>query len=92
MDKATRNDRLKTLDQNIRRGDSLTEVEEAQLAELEVKGSRIHGRGLSKMGVTDMDGTARANRRLLLRKMMHHSMQLDYQERKQDVNLGLFDA
>lgn len=55
MDCATRHARLKTLITIIKRGDELTEIEKAQLAELEAKGTRVHGRDLSRLNVADMD-------------------------------------
>ena len=54
MDCATRHARLKTLITIIKRGDELTEVEKAQLAELEAKGTRVYGRDLSRINVADM--------------------------------------
>jgi hypothetical protein len=68
MDCATRHDRLRTLKTIIKRGDRVTEIEEAQLAELEAKGTRVHRRDLSRMDVADMDTVTRKSRRAVLRK------------------------
>jgi hypothetical protein len=68
MDCATRHDRLRTLKTIIKRGDEVTEIEKAQLAELEAKGTRVHGRDLSRMNVAEMDTVTRKTRRAVLRK------------------------
>jgi len=71
MDCVTRHDRLRTLKRIIKRGDELTEVEKAQLAELEAKGTRVRGRDLSRINVADMDSRTRKIRRGVLRKKVH---------------------
>ena len=79
----TRHDRLRTLKKIIKRGDELTEIEKAQLAELEVKGTRVHGRDLSRMNVTNMNTVTRKSRREVLRRKVDRYEVLNKAEMKQ---------
>ncbi len=89
MDCVTRHDRLRTLKRIIKRGDELTAVEKAQLAELEAKGTRVRGRDLSRIDVADMDSRTRKIRRGVLRKNVHRYRILNEAEMKQLKGFGL---
>ena len=89
MDCATRHDRLRTLKTIIKRGDRFTEIEEAQLAELEAKGTRVHRRDLSRMDVADMDTVTRKSRRAVLRKKIDRYEILNEAEMKQLKDFGM---
>lgn len=88
MDCATRHDRLRTLKMIIKRGE-VTESEKAQLAELEAKGTRVHGRDLSRMNVADMDTVTRKTRRAVLRKKIDRYEVLNEAEMKQLKDFGM---
>ena len=88
MDCATRRDRLRTLKEIIKRGDEVTEIEKAQLAELEAKGTRVNGRDLSRMNVADMDTVTRKTRRAVLRKKIDRYEVLNEAEMKQLKDFG----
>jgi hypothetical protein len=89
MDCATRHDRLRTLKTIIKRGDEITKIEKAQLAELEAKGTRVHGRDLSRMNVADMDTVTRKTRRAVLRKKIDRYEVLNEAEMKQLKDFGM---
>ncbi|KIW25609.1 uncharacterized protein PV07_08775 [Cladophialophora immunda] len=89
MDCKTRHDRLRTLNLIVSRGDRLTEIEESQLAELKAKGTRVHGRDLSKMGVASMDNVTRKTRRCVLRKKIDRHDVLNEAEMKQLTDFGM---
>jgi hypothetical protein len=89
MDCATRHDRLRTLKMIIKRGEEMTESEKAQLAELEAKGTRVHGRDLSRMNVADMDTMTRKIRRAVLRKKIDRYEVLNEAEIKQLKDFGM---
>lgn len=89
MDCVTRHDRLRTLKTIIKRGDEMTETEKAQLAELEAKGTRVHGRDLSRMNVADMDNVTRKTRRAVLRKKIDRCEVLNEAEVKQLKDFGM---
>lgn len=89
IDCATRHARLKTLITIIKRGDELTEVEKAQLAELEAKGTRVYGRDLSRINVADMDIGMRKNWRNVLRKKVDRYNVLNEAEMKEFKDVGM---
>ncbi|KAF6218415.1 hypothetical protein HO133_005763 [Letharia lupina] len=89
MDCATRQARLKILITIIERGDELTEVEKAQLAELEAKGTRVYGRDLSRINVANMDIGMRKNWRNVLRKKVDRYNVLNEAEMKQVKDFGM---
>ncbi|KAL9635556.1 MAG: hypothetical protein Q9164_003385, partial [Protoblastenia rupestris] len=71
MDCVTRHGRLRALQRIIKRRNDLTEVEKAQPAESEAKGTRVSGRDLLRINVADMDSKTRKIRRDVLRKKVH---------------------
>ncbi len=89
MDCSTRHDRLRPLKTIIKRGDELTEIEKAQLAELKAKGTQVHGRDLSRMDVEDMDTVTKKTRRAVLRKKIDRYEVLNEAEMKQLKDFGM---
>lgn len=89
MDWVTRRERLRALKRIIKRGDELTEVEKAQLADLEAKGTGARGRDLSRINVADMESRTRKMRRGVLRKKVHRYHVLNEAEMKQLKDFGM---